>query len=484
MKNLLSAFIFTALAAIFLIAACDEPTQVGRDLIPPDDVIVTDSSDTFSVIVNLVHDDSIITSNRSTPLLGAIESPVFGNAYASLYTELGRVNKFETGTFTYDSLMLYVAISSFTGDTTSVQNFNVYRMTDSIRSSSITNGIRSDSSITTSTLVGTISVDPKTDSTFILGKYRKTPHFKARLDDNLGAELFQKLTDGTIDHADSTLQANLRGLYIEPVMNTGTRGTFTTSLAENGSTIFTGLHLYYHNASDSNVFRMNFIPRRGFTAIKRDADGKVEKNSNGDTLYTFLPGVQNLNRMVTDYTAAESVLQTSLGTYANTGYSSGYVQGGNGLLAQIEFPDVAATLAGKYVNRAQLIVEGTYTDPLDSLFLPTSLILGEYFDRNDLGEKTGIIVSTTANNGIRLPDRLYDLTDRAVLEIDSDVTPAKYTYTFNLPLYVQNIIKGEVPAQVYLSVPNRTSSFEQVKFGGTNAPQNRIRLKVFYSDNP
>lgn len=467
MSNLLKSFLLTGLVVLFLFS-CEEPTEVGGEIIPPGDALEVDTIENLSVVLNVIEDDVIFTDNFSNILLGAKQSNVFGNSYASLYSEVGIISAFDTEEdYTYDSLILYLRPSSFLGDSTIAQSFNVYQLADSIATGE---EFVADTEFPIGTLIGTIdNVKPSTANTVINGDTLDF-HISTRLDDGLGQMLLQKLDDGEID-SDSSLQAFFKGIYIEPVINSSAQGTFAINLDRvlTGGDDRSGISIYYKTPNDTSTYDLTLDPLEGVTAT---IDGEVR----------YFPGVQNHNRIWTDYSTAEADLQTQIATYSPGGYEVGYTQAGNGLVTLIELPNAASTLDGFQINKAELVLEGIVdpTSLIDTLFLPTFLVLNERFGEDE-GELNGLLVDIAGNGDLLDPDRVYDATAVAFLNLDEVNGETVYRYTFNLPSYVQNIISGEVQDSLLLSTSARINSFSGLKFGNLNHPTNSAKFKVIYT---
>lgn len=466
MDNRFKALLITALACLVLFNACEEPIDVGRDLIPDGDALVADTIETLLLPLNTISDSAVFTTSRGTAILGSVESSVFGNAYAGLYTEVGFTTQFDSSkTYILDSMVLYVRNTGYFGDSLIPQSFNILQMTDSIPGN--TGFVANTSFPTSMTPIGTITNTlPSSDSTMI-GNGLFPRHLSARLDDGLAQLLLDKLDDGSITN-DSSLQSNFKGVYIEPETSMPGRGIYDleiipTNVGSNAS----GIQIFYRTTDmDTSSYLLDFSLANSFNNALDDV---------------FFPGLQNHNRLWHDFSVAESELQAQLDTYDSDGYDQGYIKGGSGILALLELPDTQPMLDGFQVNTAQLTIEGIIDNPADTLFLPNSLTLNERFSLDDDGEKNGGLVTITGNGDLPTPDRFYDISDTAFLQKQTSGGITTYNYTFNLPLFVQNVINGDIPGTLYLSSNRRTTLFDALKFGATDHPTNSIKLKVIYT---
>jgi len=384
MSNRLKALLILAFGCIIIFNACEEPLEAGRDIIPDGDALVTDTIETLLVPLNTISDSVLFSTNRTSGILGAVQSNIFGNAYAGLYTETGFSRDFDTSkTYIFDSIVLYLRNTGYTGDSLIPQTFNIFELTDTIP------GMESFTSqkqfAVNPTPIGTI-VDkrPSSDSTRI-GRGLFQHHFSAKLDDAIGQSLLTKLESGEIMN-DSSLQENFKGIYIEPVLNSNARGSYNVEMVGNAAgSNASGVHIFYRTTDmDTLSYILDFQLSSSFSSTTDDGT-------------RFFPGVQNHNRIWNDVTTAEATLQNQLDNYDPNGYDQSYVRGGNGLMTLIELPDTKAQLDGFQINRAELIIEGIVENLDDTLFLPTILSLNERFAIDSDGELTGGLVSITGD---------------------------------------------------------------------------------------
>jgi hypothetical protein len=125
-------------AAICLLTlfSCEErdPGELGRDLLPDsDDFSVSfDSVELIQAITT--QGDSIITSGKTTQLLGCYEDPVFGKSTASFITQVeapGKALVFGSNPV-IDSVILFIYVSDFYGDEDANHQIIAYEYNDLI----------------------------------------------------------------------------------------------------------------------------------------------------------------------------------------------------------------------------------------------------------------------------------------------------------------------------------------------------------------
>jgi|GEM_PF-4455251 len=462
MRKYTSFLVLAITAYLFVLQSCEEPTEVGRGVVPPNDALFADSVE-FDVIVNTFRDDSIFLSNLSQPIIGHHNSPVFGSGFASLFNEVGFSEGYETDpTYMYDSITIALRAVGYEGDTLTPQSFNIYRMADSINSRS---SYYADTSWLTSTLIGSFNnILPSRDSVFVAGELVPN-HLTTRLDDGLGNFLFTNLNDSTII-SDSTLQSLFNGIHIEPDLTGTGKGIFDINIASNSSNDnYSGIYVHFHNATDTQAIHFEF-----------DILGSNSLSGN------YEPGRQNHNRVWHDFSTAEAGLTAQLPGYSASGFPDGYLVGGAGTAVLLEFPDVRSTIpSDAQINRAEMIFSGEINDDADSLRIPSVLVLGEKFNLNTLGNPAGTYTTISGNTNSTEqpdPDRFYDISDSAFADVDEN---GELRYEFNFPLYVQNIVAGTVSDSLYLFPQTRIGTFNAIKIGGTNNLSRPVKLKVIYS---
>ncbi len=126
---------FFFLCLIVLVASCRKktPEDIGLPILPGDDLLNATFTDTLTLITHTVADDSLMTDEISTMLLGNINDPVFGVTKSSIFTQIGlsSLNPDFGTSPQLDSAVLSVVYSSgqYYG-TLSPQKFKVYELAE------------------------------------------------------------------------------------------------------------------------------------------------------------------------------------------------------------------------------------------------------------------------------------------------------------------------------------------------------------------
>jgi hypothetical protein len=125
----------------FWAVSCTKPTAFGSELLDDElaDYVFTD---TFSLRITLLREDSVTTSDRTSTapyfLCGELNDPVFGNSRSELYTlvRLGNLNPgFNPSRQRIDSMVLFLRLSKagVYGDTLVPQTLRVFRLDEALQ---------------------------------------------------------------------------------------------------------------------------------------------------------------------------------------------------------------------------------------------------------------------------------------------------------------------------------------------------------------
>lgn len=218
---------------------------------------------------------------------------------------------------------------------------------------------------------------------------------------------------------------------------------------------FNGLYVTTGDvASGGCIFSLNLI----------DADSKMVLNYNDTASYDFYINNKSaiINMFEHDYSTASAEIQAAI---ADTSVLRElcYVQSLGGLKTKIKFPDLENYFdtTNIAINKAQLVVtvkngtgNGTYAPP-PKMTLVAITESGTY----------DFITDYKLNNG------------NFGGSLDSD----EYTYRFNIPFHIQEIINGNEDYGIYLfATDNRTIPYRAVIVGNDDS-ENSMKLELYYS---
>lgn len=481
--------IVTSVAIVF--SACkkiNESTELGGGLIPPVDGINTfDTSlynvqafnDTFGLMT-----DSFRIDNSQEFFMGKINNDqFFGKTDARVFLELKpTIFPFSFGNSNpaklfIDSVVLIMDYVETYGDTNIVQTVNVYEIDQNP-----SNKFNSDSlylirkePVTYSSLLGSRTFAPKTLGDSIKALRDTTVNqMRIRLNNSFGSRLLSyDSTKTSINGAyanDSAFKSKLKGFAIRS-MSTG-----NSLMGFNLNGVNTKLAIYYRNDTSSTA-----TPKLD-TTIRYFVFNRLNCAS--------------ANYIQRDYTG--SALAASVG--GSVPDPAIYIQGIPGSFATIKIPDLA-TLSNRVIHRAELIIEQLY-DVSDTILKPPTLLYLDAIDPTiSANEKFRTIpydVSFSSSGQFNL----FDFGSFPSMSMDASGNKIRI-WKFNLSRYIQHVLNGtqtlydlrlHAPFAVseQFGIPpgsdirvqvnvNNTIAKGRVRLGGTNHPNQKIRLRLVYS---
>ena len=424
------------LTCIFLSSCNNQTSPIGLDLL--DDLVGTDFMDTVTVEAYSMLEDTINTTNTSNNILGHLSDPVFGNSSAGIYTQLAlsgsAVNFGESPIL--DSAVLTLQLSSYYGDTNSVVDIRVHQLTESLDAEAkyhqTSTAPYDPATINYST--NGYTIQPNTPIVVDTGMY--SAHLRIRLSQQFGQNLLSHQED-----INNNFQDFLKGLYIEAVSHTGSRGyMLITSL----TSALTGVTLYYHNQTEQGQRYTFSVTDKcvRFTHIDHD----YAASNNADFVQEVLQGQHNIGRKVL------------------------FVEGGGGVKTRITFPHIEKAFE-QYdqrviIHRAELVI--TNVDPQELyLIQPNNLTLQG--------------ISKTDSSIRFLPDDDYYTSAAYYGGTYNSLTRE---YRFRITQYIQQLIlqQGDWSNSINLIVRGSAVRPHRLVFDGTDIESsNRLRLEIAYS---
>lgn len=424
------------LTCIFLSSCNNQTSPIGLDLL--DDLVGTDFMDTVTVEAYSMLEDTINTTNTSNNILGHLSDPVFGNSSAGIYTQLAlsgsAVNFGESPIL--DSAVLTLQLSSYYGDTNSVVDIRVHQLTENLDAEAkyhqTSTAPYDPATINYST--NGYTIQPNTPIVVDTGMY--SAHLRIRLSQQFGQNLLSHQED-----LNNNFQNFLKGLYIEAVSHTGSRGyMLITSL----TSALTGVTLYYHNQTEQGQRYTFSVTDKcvRFTHIDHD----YAASNNADFVQEVLQGQHNIGRKVL------------------------FVEGGGGVKTRITFPHIEKAFE-QYdqrviIHRAELVI--TNVDPQELyLIQPNNLTLQG--------------ISKTDSSIRFLPDDDYYTSAAYYGGTYNSLTRE---YRFRITQYIQQLIlqQGDWSNSINLIVRGSAVRPHRLVFDGTDIESsNRLRLEIAYS---
>ncbi len=331
-----------ALLFVLVVVSCKKTdSDVGKDILPEEDILGATYCDTASVTAYSILDDSIRTDESYVGsvanLIGSIADPIFGRTDASVFVNLSNPNNTTSIGFgsdpKLDSVVLMLAYQKdvYYGDLSDALQLNVYRLTEPLYYDSSYYSYTQKTADYTNDL--TYSGSGKTTvfapSTEVYdGDTKYSPHLRVRLKNDVG----QMFMDDTTKLASTTaLQSFFNGLQLT-TKNTiigsndyGAIGYFdlTSPLSK--------VSIYYHNGTSLTIKRVDL---------------------------TMTSSSAKYNHYQHDYTNAAPEYKSQLdGTNTANGNSNLFIQGMASSKIKISFPQIKHfSDSGKIaVNKAEIV---------------------------------------------------------------------------------------------------------------------------------
>lgn len=427
-----------AIAFIAFFSACNNPNDLGMELLPSTDLIeVKNLVDKNSISSYTYTEGPIRTDEPAKSLLGSFYDPVFGKTTINFaaHFRLQEYPDFGTNTVA-DSVKLFLYYRLMYGDTVTPQKFRVYELESPL---DVDQDYFQD-------------VDLKEKASMhLLGERDYTPVIRL---DSASQDTFYQLITIPLDislgqklvSADSLQMVNndvfleyFKGLYIESEEQTSVGGSILT-LEAASSSIFQGsaLVVYYNNDENIN---------------KEQPDTMLHP-------YVITQFSARVNSIEHDYsgTLFEANLNVDSGTDSLI-----YVQATGGLRSKIYIEGLSAwkDSLNMAINKAELVFQvDTIASELDKFRAPSQLLF-----------------------------TVLDETGKEFLPADYSFLPSyyggvlrsDYTYRFNITQHLQQIIKGEAENYgFFLTTARKNSEANRVILKGSNS-QTGIKLVITYS---
>lgn len=428
------------------ISSCDESSVVGLDVQPANDLLNVNYQDTTTLVTKTVSVDSLRTDETliitADALLGVYQDPVFGEATASIYTQLRLPTNnplFGTNAKIDSVVLCLVYDPGYYGKRVRVeQKVNVYKVSEDIKgeNSYFSNNSLSFEALDLANDYGFIPEPSK--SLTILNEVLK-PQLRIPLDTAFGQAI---LTDQpTINLASNTaFQSFIKGLYITTAgqtMNTNEGNILHFKMAD----AQTKLILYYHNdANDSLKYDLGLGSVARFSYFTHTYSTAIDGSLAAQLSVSPPPPAQN------------DVV---------------FIQSMAGVKTKIELPYIMNWInsGAIAINKAELVIKADLTSAylLDTFAAPKKLVL---FGINDDGTN---YVLPDANEGENYFGGSYNSTT--------------HEYRFNIARYIQQVLSGKRKNNgLHLLAASGAINANRVVIGGGGSnSMYQMKLKIGYT---
>ncbi len=425
-KKIISRYI--ACTGIFfsvLLVSCSEPSIVGMDVQPKNDLLQASFSDTLSLVTYSVREDSVPTDETLLNLLGSYRDPVFGRTTASFYSQflLSSENVNFGNTPKYDSIVLSLTFKGYYGDTSAIQNVRVYELKESISKLS---RYYSTNTFNASPQLGALSFLPRPSDSVTVGGRMEAPQVRIRLDDALGIRLLaQSGTDQLINNAN--FLEYFKGIYV---------------FADDVNIPGQGAIMYFDMLSSSSRITLYYNDSLHFDFVCNQNNARI-------------------NHFTHDYSGTPPLEQFA-GTASDTNLV--YLQSMAGSRARILMPFLKnfASSGAVAVHKAELLI--TVDSAATGSYAPIPRLALTKTD----AAATAVQFLDDEFEGDSYFGGTYDAASR--------------TYKFNVGKYIQEVLNGSLPDYGLYLLPSgsATGAGRSVICGGRN-PLHRMKLNLVYT---
>jgi hypothetical protein len=452
------------LAAVVIIDSCTKPSLIGEEILPPEDAVNVQSTDTISMFTTTIKGDSTRTYTQESSLqlsnyfVGRLDDPIFGNSTAITYAQARLLSASpDFVNTTLDSVVLSLPYDDETtkhyGNINGIQTIIVSRLSDVMDA---TETYYSNRQFSAGAVLGQKTFVPNyVDSLTIKVPQSDTiietivpAQLRIPLSANFGNELLNNSgrMGSIVDFLDY-----FRGFEIKGSASNDAMISFDLPRAY--------MTLFYTKTdsvfnTDGSFDRLEDLPKRFIFAINVSSAKSVYYNNNRDIV-----GNARVDAPVKQYmnNATDTLI---------------FAQAMEGLLSKISFP-YAENLAGNIINKAELEVRVANTDHTTDFPLPEQLIALERANEN-LVVIEDVAVSFSNAGGFDLFGGQSET--ETVNGVDYQV------YRINISGHFQDIVDGITEENaIYLSVYPKSQVANRIILGGTNHSEFPIKMNLIYT---
>lgn len=410
----------------------DNDFTIGKEFIEnTTDIIIVD---TFSVELSTIKFDSIQTSGTGNMLVGYYVDGDFGRVFSQSYFQPSLPDDDIQTDDTFDSLTLILPYSSyFYGDTNTISNLKVYRLSEKLVDYSISNFYNTSDIKYFSTPIGEKTFYPRPNRDSVV---------EIKLDDLLGKEIFYKIRDSDEDVASFEYFIDyIKGFTIIPDTSIS-----SSIIGYDGENV--GLKMYTSRETTDDIEELTYL----FTSYSTTYQfNKIRSDRTGTFLENLMKQENELNASITN--------------------NKSFVQAGVGILTKVRFPYLKTLF---FDDILILSIELIIKPDIDSYEgnLPETLVLYETNEKNQvvsqLADDEGSTLSSTFNL-----DEMYHL---------------ETYYSFDITNFLEtqiedNYIDNERALLIAIPDADFYTSLERLIISSTKSTDLKPKLKITYLKN-
>ena len=441
-------FLTLSVITLFTFSSCNKTSILGLEVQPPNDLIDAEFQDTLTLNTQTIIEDTLRTSAISTVLMGKYYDDVFGEATASVYTQMRMYSNAPSFGVNpkCDSVRLsLIYAGSYGKKDRKKQLLSVYELTSAMdinatyysdNKTILDNGID---------LANYEFVPKPTDSVYTdTTKTKRAPQLRVPLRTDFGQRILDKQNSTELATNDNFIQF-IKGLKIT-TENTSGLGPKEGNLLQFNMSSST-LYIYFTYDDTVSKKKVHTVFGLSLSSVAR-----------------FMKFNHNYNKAIPDL--QNQVIQKP----APLSNDVCYAQGAAGVKTRIKIPNLVTWGKKDFIgiNRAELVVTAI-SSVKDTFALPSALSL--------------FGIADDGTTSYFLPDA-YDGTEYFGGTLKTDTTINQSTYKFTITRYIQRIISGNLQNNgLYLSVSGGSSLPHRIVFGGgkaelTGGGENKYKMKL------
>lgn len=429
---------------VLTLFSCGTDTDTGEFTVGSDYLALSNKVvliDTATVSMSTINFDSLATSSRGRILIGNYDDPVFGKVKSDSYFQLSAdtyaLNSVGSDTesinYVFDSISMILKYDRYYyGDTTKVQTFNIYRLTQKVKPNKDDNNFYNNSTLTySSESLGTISFKPRP---------REKDSINIQMDKVFGEALFQKIKKREVTDFDSFTEY-LKGFVLVPE-NSSSSNVIGFSVSTSKVRLYYSKYQADNEAASLIVDFSILDTSKQFNSISLDKTGTILQNLPAST--------SRLSSLLTN--------------------NQGFIQSGTGVACRIDFPNIKQfkniSTNGAIVD-AQLILK-----PVNN----------SYSEKYPLADSLTVYVGDNLN---RISGTLLNSAGASVygkLSQKSDEFNENVGYSISVGSFLQKemLKQSDSRSSLILTLPGIAQSVNRLVLGDQKHVNNKIQLKIYY----
>ena len=404
-------------------------------LLPEEDVLFANQSDTSSILSYIVREDTLSTDELSACLLGSYTDETFGRTVASFATQfvLSGASPSFPAAFEVDSVIFSVAYSGYSYGSLGEGYLSVKELSADLPKTSGFNSSYNAPVLNENLLANASQMFQFKPKTYLFGTEDSlAPQLRIPLKTSLGTRLLQP-TDPSALESDENFQSYFKGLKVEA-------GSYPMGVV--------ALDLTNINSKITVYYRYDNGGLADTTFYEFPVTADCGRYSRLQHFYQYA-SQPDLQELVTTDTLANQTMS--------------YLQAGAGIKTKLVLPNLLDLQmnGGRIVNNAELIVP--YDQ--DSRYAPTSQIF--------------IFYQNSEGTLVALPDQFSG-------NIGGGVEESNKRYRLNITQYIQKVISGELEnAPLFIVSGAAGVSVNRTIMHGPEFSDNNVenlRLVITYSN--